>query len=292
MDADDTPLAVLFAQISGSGALYESLGTSRAVDAVNGSHAGLRAAVEKHRGTVVKTVGDDLIARFASADLALQAAGAMQAFMRAQPGGLAVGIGFTVGPVIQENQDIFGDTVNLAARVAAIANPGQVLTTRQAVELLPPFLRSTCRSLYSTTVKGKAEKISVYEVLWHQDKGTTAVGDPAEDRVAEPATLKLSLRGNGWNMDEERSEVSAGRDPTGDIVVAGDKVSRLHARIFLRHGKFVIADQSANGTFVRMQHRAEIELHREEFVLLGRGSIGLGQSVVEMGDDAIAFEVG
>lgn len=117
------------------------------------------------------------------------------------------------------------------------------------------------------------------------------VGDPAEEEAAAPAVLKLSLRGNAWNMDEARGEVSAGRDPAGDIVVARDKVSRLHARIFLRHGKFVIADQSANGTFVRMQHRAEIELHREEFVLMGRGSIGLGQSVLEMGEDAIDFEV-
>ena len=139
---------------------------------------------------------------------------------------------------------------------------------------------------------GKVGKISVYEVLWHQDKGTTVAGDSAEHVAAAPAALKLSLRGNTWNMDEARHELSAGRDPAGDIVVAGDKVSRLHARVFLRHGKFVIADQSANGTFVRMQHHAEIELHREEFVLLGRGSIGLGHSVVEMGEDAIAFEVG
>jgi len=292
MDADDTPLAVLFAQLSGSAVLYEALGPGRALDAVNGSHAGLQAAIEKHDGAVVKIVGDELIARFAGADRALQAAGAMQAFMRTRTDGLAVKVGFTVGPVILENQDIFGDTVNLAARVTAIANPKQVLTTRQAVDLLPPFLRSTCRSLYSTAVKGKAEKIDVFEVMWDLGKSTTAINDPAELEPAPLAQLKLSLRGSTWNMDEARNAVSAGRDPTGDIVLAGDKVSRLHARIFLRHGKFVIADQSANGTFVRMQHHAEIELHREEFVLLGRGSIGLGHSVVEMGEDAIAFEAG
>ena len=69
-------------------------------------------------------------------------------------------------------------------------------------------------------------------------------------------------------------------------------MSRSHARIFLRQGKFVVADQSANGTYVRMQHRAEIELHREEFVLLGSGSIGLGQSVDEVGEHALSFQVG
>lgn len=292
MDADGTPLAVLFAQISGSAALLESLGNSKAMDAVNAAHAGLKAAVGKHGGSVVKTVGDELIARFDSADLALQAASAMQAAMRGQPDGLALKIGFTFGPVIRENDDIFGDTVNLASRMAAMANPRQILTTRQAVDRLSAFLRSTCRSLYTTTVKGKSEKIPVYEAIWHQDKGTTVVGDPGEQVPAAPATLKLSWRGKTWNMDEGRDALAAGRDPASDIVVTGDKVSRNHARIFLRHGKFVVADQSANGTYVRMQHRAEIQLHREEFVLLGSGSIGLGQSVEEIGEDAIAFEIG
>lgn len=292
MDADGPPLAVLFAQISGSATLIESLGNSRAMDAVIRSLAVLKAAVEKHRGTVVKTFGVELIARFGSADLALQAASAMQASMRGQPDGLALKVGFTVGPVIQDKQDVFGDTVNLAARVASLANPRQILTTQQAVDRLSPFLRSTCRSLFTTTVKGKSEKISVYEAIWHQDKGTTAAGDPGALAPRRPATLKLSCRGKTWNMDEGRDALAAGRDPAGDIVVAGDKVSRLHARIFLRHDKFVIADQSANGTYVRMQHRAEILLHREEFVLLGRGSIGLGQGLDEIGEDAIAFEVG
>lgn len=195
MDADGHPLAVLFAQISGSATLYESLGNSRVADAVNGSLAVLKAAVGKHRGTVVKTVGDELIARFDSADLALQAASAMQVFMRGQADGLALKVGFTVGPVIQDKQDIFGDTVNLAARLATMANPRQILTTRQAVDRLSPFLRSTCRSLYTTTVKGKTEKIPVYEAIWHQDKGTTVVGDPGAEEPPGPATLKLSFRG-------------------------------------------------------------------------------------------------
>jgi adenylate cyclase len=288
---DATPVAVLIAQISGSAALRELLGDRLAAEAVGGALAGLRAAAGRYDGTVVKTVGDDLIARFDSADLAIQAASAMQASMHARTDGLALKAGFTTGPVIQDNQDIFGDTVNLAARLAAMANPRQILTTRQAVDRLAPFLRSVCRSLYTTTVKGKAEKISVYEAVWHKDLATTMAGDSREQDARGPATLKLSSRGEVWNMDERRDALVAGRDPENEIVVVGDKVSRHHARIFLRQGKFVIADESANGTYLHVQHRAEIYLHREEFILLGRGSIGLGQSVAEIGDDAISFEV-
>ena len=291
MDADATPLAVLFAQISGSATLSAALGDSAAAAAVSVCHAGLKAAVEKHRGTVVKTMGDELIACFDSADLALQAASAMQAFMRGQTGGLALKAGFTFGPVIRDGQDIFGDTVNVAARMAAMANPRQILTTSQAVDGLSHVLRSTCRNLYTTTVKGRNEQISVYEAVWHRDKSITVVGDPGAGEASGPAMLRLSYRGQNWKLDERSDALHAGRDPASEIVVAGDKVSRHHARIFLRQGKFVIADQSANGTFVRVQQRAETQLNREEFILLGRGSIGLGQSVADAGDDAISFEI-
>ena len=172
-----------------------------------------------------------------------------------------------------------------------MANPKQILTSRQAVDRLSPFLRSTCRSLYTTTVKGKVEKIVVFEAIWHQDKGTTVVGDAGEEAAQVLVTLKLSWRGKVWNMGEALNSVIAGRDPAADILLPGDKVSRQHVRIFLRRGKFVLADQSANGTYVLMQHRAEILLHREEFVLLGAGSIGLGQSVADIGEDAIAFQI-
>ena len=291
MDAAGKTLAILFSQISGSAPLYESLGNRKAMGVVSKAMTGLKAAVKKHHGIVVKTVGDELIARFASADHALLAASAMQAAMRGHPNGLALKVGFTFGPVIEDKQDVFGDTVNLAARLAAMANPKQILTSRQAVDRLSPFLRSTCRSLYTTTVKGKVEKIVVFEAIWHQDKGTTVVGDAGEETTPAPVSLKLTWRGKTWNMGEEVNALVAGRDPAADILLPGDKVSRQHVRIFLRRGKFVLADQSANGTYVLMQHRAEILLHREEFVLLGAGSIGLGQSVADIGEDAIAFQI-
>ena len=291
MNAHAASLAVLIAQISGSAALLKALGDKLAAEAVGESLAGLRAAAEKNGGTVVKTVGDQFIARFDDASQAMQAASAMQAFMSARPNGLDLKVGFTIGPVIHDNQDIFGDTVNLAARLAEMANPRQILTTRQAVDRLTPFLRTVCRSLYTTTVKGKAAKISVYEAAWQKDKATTIVGDSREEDSRGPALLKLSWRGTVWTMDERRDTLNAGRGPENEIVVVGDNVSRHHARIFLRQGKFVIADESANGTYLRVPHRAEIHLHREEFILLGRGRISLGQSVAEVGDEAIFFEV-
>ena len=293
MDADGTPLAILFADISGSTSLYEKLGNSQALRMVNDCFGSMRTALETHHGTLVKTIGDEIIARFDSADHALQAASAMQVALRARAADapqLGVKIGFTYGPVIQENADVFGDTVNLASRMVAMANPGQILTTRHAVEVLTPFLRSTCRNLYTTNVKGKTEKIVVFEVMWHQDKGITVVGGPGEMEPGKPVTAKFSYRGKEWTLDEARDAVTAGRDPVSDILVAGDKVSRNHARIFTRQGKYVLVDQSANGTFVKRENR-EILLQREEYILTGHGQIGLGQSVLDSGEEIITYEV-
>jgi class 3 adenylate cyclase len=290
-NAQVAQLAVLIAYLSGSDVLLKSIGQKLAADAVSECLAGLRAAAEKFGGTVVKTVGGQFIANFADADSAIQAASAMQASFSTRADGLALRVGLTVGPVIRENQDIFGDTVNLAARLAEMANPRQILTTRQAVERLSPFLRTVCRSLYNASVKGRAEKVPVYEAAWARDRAITIVGDTREEEPRGPALLKLSWRGQVWNLDERRDTIHAGRGAENEIVVAGDNVSRHHARIFLRMGKFVIADESANGTYLRVPGRAEIYLHREEFILLGRGSIGLGQSLAEVGDAAITFEV-
>ena len=293
MDADGTPLAILFADISGSTSLYEKLGNSRALRMVNDCFGSMRTALETHHGTLVKTIGDEIIARFDSADHALQAASAMQVALRARAADapqLGVKIGFTYGPVIQENADVFGDTVNLASRMVAMANPGQILTTRHAVEVLTPFLRSTCRNLYTTNVKGKTEKIVVFEVMWHQDKGITVVGGPGRMEPGKPVVAKLGYRGREWTLDEARDAVTAGRDPVNDILVAGDKVSRNHARIFTRQGKYVLVDQSANGTFVKRENR-EILLQREEYILTGHGQIGLGQSVLDSGEEIITYEV-
>ena len=193
--------------------------------------------------------------------------------------------------VIEENQDVFGGAVNLCARVVGLANPGQILTTRQAVEALSPFQKSTCRKLHSTSVKGKTEKISVFEVIWKQDQGLTVVGSgPPTLDPPRLHSLKLSHQGPAWVLNEDRQTLSIGREPDNDLTVAAVKVSRHHAKIFLRGGKFILFDKSANGTYLLDEQRPEMLLRREELVLSGRGRIGLGQSVAECGEETISYE--
>ena len=74
-------------------------------------------------------------------------------------------------------------------------------------------------------------------------------------------------------LDENATTITLGRDAQNDIVIADRKASRLHARVERRRDKFVIVDQSSNGTFVTVDGEPEIMLRREELMLRGRGRV-------------------
>ena len=114
-------VTVLFADVSGSTKLYESEGDKAATEAIARCVDQLRKTVESSGGRVVKTIGDEVMAVFPTPDAAAFAASNMQYAIDALPlvgaTKLGVRIGFHCGPVIQSDNDIFGDTVNLAARL-------------------------------------------------------------------------------------------------------------------------------------------------------------------------------
>ena len=70
-----------------------------------------------------------------------------------------------------------------------------------------------------------------------------------------------------------------GRGKDCELVVKGDLISRYHSRIEHRRGKYIITDQSTNGTFIRSSEGQDVFLRREEFTLFGSGYISLGKKV-------------
>ncbi len=79
-------------------------------------------------------------------------------------------------------------------------------------------------------------------------------------------------------IPDERRAFVLGRDATADLVIADRMASRAHCEIERRQDKFVIADRSANGTFITIDGDREIVLRREESLLRSHGFIVLGQS--------------
>jgi len=282
--------AVVFVDISGSTRLYESLGDAPALDRVARVLAILQRVTEESGGQVVKGVGDGLMCAFDAAETALGAARVMQERIEAQRAMLDLGIhvGCHFGPVIETSGDLFGDTVNVAARVAGLARVAQILTTEDTVGRLTSAAREHTRLLDRVPVKGKQAALPIYEVLWQEGEDLTMLGT----RFGAERQTRLVLRHEGRDFAiEEGGAASAtlGRDASCEIVIADRRASRLHAHIERRRDKFVIVDHSANGTWVGVSGVEEVVLRREELMLSGHGFIGFGQSPSNEGAERVEF---
>ena len=272
---------VLFADVSGSTKLYESVGDQAALAAIELCLRLFGALTEQHGGRVVKTIGDEIMAVFPGAPEASRAAIDIQLGMREMAPvdkvRLGVRIGLHHGPVMEREGDVFGDTVNLAARLTEMASAGQIITSLETVDLLEPIQKMDCRSLYAIAVKGKEREVGICEVLWTDT-------DDATQLVAQRATtdqgkqLRLVYRSRVVVLDDDKRTLTLGREPTTDLVVPDRMASRTHCEISRRQGKFVLADRSANGTYLTIDGDREIVLRREEAMLRHHGVIALGQS--------------
>lgn len=275
-------LAILFADISGSTRLYETLGDAQARQRVAECLALLAAEVHRHRGTVVKTIGDEVMSTFPTAIAAVQAACGMQEAVTAGAAhgqlALAIRVGLHYGPVLVEEGDVFGDAVNVAARMVGLAKANQIITTAQTVAALPPALRSATRCIDRAPVKGKQEELDIYEVIWREEDLTRMEASPVSPPPPSQARLWLRVGDKEVELHAARPSVTLGRGRQNDLVIQDEYTSRLHARIEYRRQKFVLLDQSTNGTFVRSADGNVITLRREEMTLQGSGVISLGRA--------------
>ena len=278
-----------------STAIYENVGDARALALINRLFRLLDKQVNAAGGVTVKNLGDGLVCQFRETDAAFRAACAMQEAAaklgegKATPG-LRIKIGYNFGPVVLKDRDVFGDTVNVCARLVSLANPSQVLTTQQTVEALSPGLRGRCRELYATKVRGRNTQVSVWEVLWRADPDVTKVDDSAPSVDSAAWVLKLSIAGESYVV-EPGTTLRIGRDASNDVVVPTELASRTHARIFGRDDHFVIVDQSANGTFLLIDGSREVRLRRGEAVLGERGWIGLGKTAARHGEHVLRYRL-
>ena len=289
--------AVLFVDVTDSTKIYESLGDTVALALINGLFARLDKIIAKYSGSVVKTLGDGMICVFEDPDNAFRAACEIQTTVHAAAQGaknrLQIKIAFTWGPVILSRGDVYGDTMNVCARLVELANPEQVLTSAQTVEALTPGLRTRCRALFPTRIKGKAEEVAVSEVMWRYDPAVTEANLTRADFArALQTSLKLIYRGNLFIVSRTRPTLTMGRDDSNDIVIVSLFASRVHARVQTREGHFVLADLSSNGTFLLVDDQSgEVHLRREEAVLGGRGWIGLGKNATRHGDHSVRYSL-
>lgn len=282
----DKELAILFADVVGSTQLYESLGDDAARETVLRCVDCMKAATLEFGGDVIKTMGDEVMSTFPTANDAISAASKMQHqittgnFAGNSDVHVAIRIGCHYGHVVVEDRDIFGAAVHTANRMTSQAKAGQIITTAGTIELLSDEWRSVVRQIGVATLRGQSGEVGLFEVLWQPDEATSML--PKIDFVESPPTraARLFLKFQGQELvlsaDGVRA-VTLGRAEENDITLKGNLVSRIHARIELNKTRFFLVDESTNGTFVQSDDGEESYVRRDSVQLTGSGLIGLGR---------------
>jgi class 3 adenylate cyclase len=172
-----TSLTFLFTDLKGSTALYERVGDLVAYDLVRQHFGVLYDIVASETGAVVKTIGDAVMATFPTPDRALAAALRMREAMtriNAERGNedLLLKIGIHEGPCLavrlNNSQDYFGQTVNIAARVQGLASSRAIFVTQPVIEdaNAAKILKgqSLHPSMHRAALRGIADETTVYEI--------------------------------------------------------------------------------------------------------------------------------
>jgi adenylate cyclase len=236
----ETEVAVLFADVVGSTRLYEVLGDHLARDMIVTCVEIMRNATERNRGSVIKTIGDEILAIFPTADDAVNAAGEMQHDIAGHPGlqvnnqHVAIRIGCHYGPVVLENRDIFGASVHTANRMTSQAKAGQIILTADTVQRLCPEWLAATRQIDVTPLRGRSEEVELFEVLWQQEDATSMLPSIEIDaRTAHrPRRIRLRYQDREYVLGEGgegKESLTLGRADDNDIVVKGNLISRVHA---------------------------------------------------------------
>lgn len=291
---------VLFADLRGSTALYESLGNAQATAVVTQTINALAQRVPAMGGQVVKTLGDGLMAVYAVPSMAVASAMQMHELIEstiaaphAAPGvaRLRLQIAIALGEVVEMNGDCFGDAVNVAARLLDHAGDNETLITGELYDELPLDTRGAYRSLDRIHVRGRAEPVEVH-MLPPRNADTTATLMETRFDLSEPEGLQLLWYDGVYRFTRAELPVLIGRGSSCGLQIDEARVSRTHARIDFAGGALQITDLSINGTYLRFAGDDEVlSLRRGSCTLHGSGDIGLGGSPNEVGVPVLQFNV-
>lgn len=298
MTQHSQPQAIMFADVSGSSALYKRVGNEQAKAIIDEAVQFMTALTIVHEGTLVKTIGDEIMARFDLGMQACEAAIAIQQRSIKEPRlkDLGIRIGIAYGDVLITANDVFGDRVNDAACVAHIARANQIVLTQSIVDELDKNLRSDCQMFDRINIKGEQDKTIIYRLQWEhtgKDNRATMVM-PINDvtRYVDKFQLQLMFNGHTINLLPEQTPFHIGRDINkAQLLIEHELVSREHCHIEFRRGKYVLIDHSTNGTYVYSDEHPFVYLRREETPLQGQGFIGVGQTLAADNPWAIHFKV-
>jgi class 3 adenylate cyclase len=292
------PLTILFADVSGSTKLFETRGNVMARGIISSVLNALLEVAQRHGGSLVKTIGDEIMCTFPGALQGLLAATDMQRRMKSDAEfvqeNVGIRIGLHHGEALIEDNDVFGDAVNVAARMAALAKRDQIVATASTSLGITNAAGLRVRSVGTARVAGKQFPIEIVDVMWQEDVShVTTVQRVVQFADAKIQRMRLTLRhcDREFYIDELTDPFTLGREAGHSLTIDADWVSRDHAMIEWKRGHFVLSDRSTNGTWVRIDNE-EVLVHRDAFHLRRSGTISLGQASETGGANLLYFDCG
>jgi len=272
--AKDSEVAILFADVVGSTQLYDKFGDTKASATVARCLEVMKDATHKFDGTVIKTIGDEVMCTFPSVDNAMSAAAQMQALISTDKDDgedsipVSIRIGCHFGPVVEEQNDIFGAAVHTANRMTSQAKAKQIVMSGTTVEHMGAEWAAQTRQIDVATVRGRAGEVALFELLWQPDEATSMLPTLGwESRTQTANRLVVSFRDTTIEVTDLKKHINMGRGDDNDLVVKGNLISRIHARI----------EKRRNGTFLQTDTGEETFVRRDSTELVGEGIIGLGR---------------
>ncbi|MEX0319170.1 MAG: FHA domain-containing protein [Ruegeria sp.] len=292
----DTQLATtIIADISESTPLYQAMGDDQAQRLIQLEIDRLREVMLDHGGTPVGQKGDDVLSYFDDHDAAIHAA----LKMIEQPPGtmLSVHVGVHRGAIVVAEKGIFGEAVNLTARLAAVANPGEACVSEAVAAMVKPGLRQLLKPIGALRLKGISDPLEVFSLVRSASDLSTQTrlplqfgGGDEQGYPSEALTLVLNHGGRSWRC-REGGELKIGRSSQCDVVLPQAWVSRLHAVLSLKDGKLMLADRSTSGTYVQFDAGREIQLKREAVMLADGGLISPALPIQHDDAQLLEFEI-
>jgi adenylate cyclase len=266
-------IAVLFADICGSTRLYENAGDRQAMTMTASCLQEMESCILYQAGNVIEVRGDGILATFETAEAALLAARDIRESTLGRP--LSVHAGIHLGATLLAGNSIFGDTVNVAARMADLAKANEIILSQDAYDALSASAQFGIRSLGPVVVKGKTELMSVF-LCPHSAPDETVIGKAFDPMAVAPAVLELVYAGHTIQLQATSDSLVIGRHSGCGLIIQDQVVSRRHATIESKQGKFFLQDHSSNGTFVTAEGAQMTFLRRDIMQLSGKGAISCG----------------
>ena len=251
-------VTVVFADLTGSTGVFEALGNAKATQAITRLTDWMGKVCVAKRGQVVKNLGDGVLMVFSQNDDAVEAVTDMQRMhterIKTWPDKLKMRlqIGLARGEVIEQGGDFFGDAVNVASRLSDLSGPDQILGTDMVINELPSDTLVRFRSLGAMDIRGRNEACMVYRVEWQNevlsDFFTVPAGlsgSPFAKTVPQVGAIALSWLDVEATFPSSALPIHLGRVADAQFIVNDPRVSRLHAKITWRAGKFYLEDVTA-----------------------------------------------